>query len=258
MTDHPMDVNTNTRVRWEVIRHFPEFESLAGKSVLDLGSGLGFFSLRFKELGALVHAVDVDRNALSHIEQNYGVKSTYADIETDPLPVGPFDYIFIGEVLEHLNDPADLFRRAAGSLAEGGFLLVTVPALEGPLIHSKGKMLGHEHGSEKHERDGFQLNELRLLIEEAGLSIIRHEMTIYWLAELFMQLTKRGFLKNKKSYGSQSDVIDMMKSPSYRLLKAVYPILMMFFTIEQGISRFFGLKGHCHVIMGAQRSAVVE
>jgi len=49
MKVYPMDVNTNTRVRWEIIKNLPEVKLLNGKRVLDMGAGLGFFSLLWKE-----------------------------------------------------------------------------------------------------------------------------------------------------------------------------------------------------------------
>lgn len=248
-----MDINTNTRMRWEAIRRYPELSCLRGKRVLDVGSGLGYFSLRFKELGAQVHSIDVDKDSLSFIKEAYGVEVSYADIENDPLPAGHFDLVFIGEVMEHLKDPAEFMGRISKSLADGGMALITVPALEGPFIHTKGKMLGHEHGSEKHERDGFFYNELVVLIGGAGLEIARHNVTIYWLSELFMQLTKRGYMKKKKVYNSQSDIIELMKSPKYRLVSTIYPLLMPVFRLEQYVCDILGTKGHCHVILARKR-----
>jgi len=254
MTKHAMDINPNTRMRWEVVRCYTELRDLRGRCVLDLGSGLGYFSLRFKERGADVHAVDVDRNSLEYIKQGFDIKTSCADIEKDEFPAGSFDGIFIGEVLEHLKNPAVLLSRVDGALARGGFLLVTVPALEGPLIHTKGKALGHELGSEKHERDGFLFEELKSLIEKAGMKIVRHDMTIYWLAELFMQITKRGYLKKKKNYNSQANVIEIMKSIKYRAVAFLYPMLMLVFQIEQAVSSALGITGHCHVILAKREN----
>ncbi len=250
---HPMDINTNTRMRWEIIGRYPEISDLRGKRVLDLGSGLGYFSLRFRELGAYVHSVDVDRGSLTFIREAYGVETSYEDIENAPLPDGQFDLIFIGEVMEHLKNPAELMGRVSRSLSGDGMALITVPALEGPFIHTKGKMLGHEHGSEKHERDGFLYNDLAALIDGAGMEMARHDVTIYWLSELFMQLTKRGYMKKKKVYSSQSDIIDLMKSPKYRLVSALYPLFMPVFRLEQYVCDALGARGHCHVILARKR-----
>ena len=69
-----MQINTNTRVRWETIKNLSELKSLRGKKVLDLGAGLGFFSVRFAEFGAEVLAIDVDKSSLEYLSRNFNIK----------------------------------------------------------------------------------------------------------------------------------------------------------------------------------------
>jgi hypothetical protein len=84
----------------------------------------------------------------------------------------------------------------------------------------------------------------------AGLEVVYSRYTIYLLAELFMQTTKRAYLKSKKSYHSQSDVLDLTRNFKYKVLKAVFPALLFLFRAEEAASRALGLKGHCHLIVG--------
>ncbi len=71
----------------------------------------------------------------------------------------------------------------------------------------------------------------------------------FFIAELFMQLTKKSYLKNKRVYRGQSDVLELMNSPGYKILCLIYPLLLMVFNIENYISNFIGLKGHCHILI---------
>lgn len=249
MKPHPMDINTNTRVRWDVLARHPLMWALAGKRVLDVGAGLGYFSARFAERGAEVLAIDVDKDALGYLSETFGIRTQVVDVERDPLPDAEFDIVFIGEILEHVDDPATLLGKAVTVLAPGGHLIVTTPALEGALIHTKGKRLGHEDGSERHARDGFRYEELAGLCAQQGLRVVYHVFSLFFASELFMQLTKLAYMKKSHAYHRQSDVIRQVRSAPYRIMRAFYPLLMLGFRAEQAASAALGLKGHCHIVI---------
>lgn len=253
MKFHPMHINTNTRLRWETLKNLPVMKSLEGKKVLDLGSGLGYFSVRFSELGARVLAVDVDSDALDYLSGNFGIETRRMDVVTDTLPEEKFDMIFIGEILEHIKDPYELLRKAKEMLAPKGLVFVTTPAMEGLLINTKGKRLGHHEGSEAHERDGFYFRELNDYFSRLEMKTLFHAFTIFTFAELFMQLTKAGYLKKKNSYKGQSDIINVTKTLPYKVLKRIFPVLVSFFNVEQAVCSKLKMEGHCHILI-AQKS----
>jgi SAM-dependent methyltransferase len=250
MTFHPMEFNVNTGIRWEAMKELPILNSLQGKNVLDLGSGLGFFSVRLAERGATVLAVDIDTAALRFLHEHYGIRVQTLDVVCDPLPTGPFDLIIMGEILEHIDSPEPLIAAAAARLTTGGTLLLTTPALEGWLTDSWGKRLGHHHGSEAHARDGYTLDELRTLLRVAGLEPTLHRYSVFLGAELFMQITKMMFLLSKKEYHGQADVLKTLDSPKFRLLRFAFPFLFHLFRLEQRIGRRTKAIGHCHIICG--------
>lgn len=250
MNQHPMSVNVNTAIRWNVVRNLPFMKSLSGKKVCDLGAGLGFFSVGFANSGAIVTAMDVDTAALGYLSATYGINVAQKDVEKDELGLAEYDIVFIGEILEHIQNPAMLISKSAAALRPNGLLVLSTPALEGLLIHSEGKQLAHTHGSEKHERDGFSESELRKLLEEAGFEVVYSKFTIFLLAELFMQITKRAYMKSRQDYHSQSDVLAVTKTLKYRVLKVIFPLLMLVFRAEESISLALGLNGHCHLMVG--------
>lgn len=248
MTAHPMHVNANTRVRWDSLRRLPCLADLKGKRVLDVAAGLGYFSARFAELGAAVLAVDIDAGSLAFCGRSAGVTTECLDIEAQGLPEGPFDLIFVGELLEHITNPEGFICRLRESLAPGGTLLLTTPAEEGLLAHSRGKRLGHEDGAEKHERDGFRREELRSMLTAAGLECRGNEYCIFYSAELFMQITKWFYLRKGKQYKTQADILNHTQSLSYRALCAVYPLIHPIFRLEERLLRNTSLAGHCHIV----------
>ncbi len=245
--NHPMSVNANTRVRWSAMQLLPCLHKLRGARVWDAAAGLGFFSAQFAARGAEVLATDIDSRSLAYCARIPGVCTSLLDLDRDDPPQGPFDFIFIGEVLEHIKKPEDFMVRAAQELRIGGTLLLTTPAEEGPLTHTHGKRLGHDNGAEKHERDGFTLGELRSYCEKAGLTDFDHRDCIFFLTELFMQMTKWLYLRKHGCYTSQADVLACTDSFSHCVLRGIYPLLHPIFLAEDALLRASPVPGHCHI-----------
>ena len=96
-------------------------------AALDLGCGLGHGSLVLQNKGYVVTAVDkaechpdIARVVnIIHIQSNLGV--------FEPLPAHRFNLICMCDVLEHLENPAAMLRRAASWLKPGGLAYIAVP-----------------------------------------------------------------------------------------------------------------------------------
>ncbi len=157
--------------------------------------------------------------------------------------------IFLGEILEHVKDCQKIINKSKEALLPGGMVLLTTPAKEGLLINTKGKQLGHTQGDQGHQRNGFSLGELLEAARQAGMVVLHHSFCIFFIAELFMQITKKNYLKNKSIYSGQSDVLELMNNPGYKILCLIYPLLLIVFNIENYISNFIGLRGHCHILI---------
>lgn len=246
--NHPMSVNVNTRVRWSAMQTIPCIKNLHGASVWDAAAGLGFFAEQMSARGARVLATDIDENSLIFCSKIPGVQTCLLNLEVDKLPAGPFDCILVGEVLEHIKNPNEFLIRAAQKLRSGGTLLLTTPAYEGLLTHTAGKRLCHDTGAEKHERDGFTIEELRSFYLNAGLENFNHRYCIYFLAESFMQLTKWFYLRKSKKYSAQSDVLAYTNTFIYKTLRAIYPLLHFIFLAEDLVLQSTSINGHCHIV----------
>ena len=249
-----MALNVNTRVRWASLQDLDCLGSLQGKKVMDVGCGLGFFSIELAGRGAEVLGIDQDRASLDYLTSEYGISTHRVDVDREPLPGTGFDLILAGEILEHLADPSGFMVKVAKSLTPGGIVILTTPALEGWLTASRGKQLAHNHGSQRHQRIGFSLAELETLTTQAGLKLREHRFCLYTLAELFMQLTKVGYLTAKKSYHGQADVFEVAHKLRFKILRGIFPALWLVFRLESLISASLDLKGHCHIIV-AQKPA---
>jgi tRNA (cmo5U34)-methyltransferase len=99
-----------------------------GARLLELGTGTGETALRVlrRHPGASLVGVDVSEDMLAVARERLpGADLRVARLE-DPLPEGPFDLVFSALAIHHLKGPgkADLFRRVAAVLADGGRFVI--------------------------------------------------------------------------------------------------------------------------------------
>ena len=99
-----------------------------GSFVLDYGCGLGWFLMAAKSLGYGVFGVEFDREAAKEAAEHLSstVLSTEEFRSSQALPM--FDAIHLGDVLEHLPEPAETLKELLKFLKPDGILFV-----EGPL-----------------------------------------------------------------------------------------------------------------------------
>ena len=104
-----------------------------GQKVADIGSGGGYFSLRFAEAvgkEGKVYAVDVNPKFLEFIEKNAKERGL-DNIETVPaeekylsMPDNSLDRILARNVYHHLPDRAEYFMGLKNSLKPGGEVVI--------------------------------------------------------------------------------------------------------------------------------------
>jgi ubiquinone/menaquinone biosynthesis C-methylase UbiE len=100
-----------------------------GQIIADVGSGGGFFTLRFAGLvgaNGKVYAVDTNPDFLKYIEKSAkekGISNVVTVLAKDDgfeLPADSLDLIFIRNVTHHLPNRISYFRRMKGLLRSGG------------------------------------------------------------------------------------------------------------------------------------------
>ena len=100
---------------------------IAGKTVLDVGSGVGHLAQFFLGAGCRVVCVDAREANIHSLRARYpGLEARVVDVETEPLgDLGRFDVVFCYGLLYHLEDPLSALRNIA-SVCDGLFLLETI------------------------------------------------------------------------------------------------------------------------------------
>lgn len=119
-------------------KHFPP----PGRLV-EGGVGAGCNLLAFARAGYEVNGLDISEAAIAHCRR-LGLQDVQVHDLERPWPFRPRStrVAVLLDVLEHLADPVQALRHAAGILEPGGGIVLTVPAgpsLMGPWDH----MLGH-------------------------------------------------------------------------------------------------------------------
>lgn len=103
--------------------------NLAGKKVLDVGCASGYLGTELKKHGAYVVGSDVSAAAAEVAKQK--LDEIYRIEPGEILPADAktkeFDIIILGEVLEHVFDPAQMLMGAKRFLKSDGFFIITTP-----------------------------------------------------------------------------------------------------------------------------------
>jgi len=246
LRSHILSANTNVRMREKPVLKFLDVQST--DKVLDVGCGLGYFLWKLKKTGAQLHGIDTSPESVAYVHNHITPHTVVAGCEKIPYPDNTFDKALFCEVIEHVADTASAIREIRRVLKPGGRLIVTTPALEGWLATSKLKKLGHHHGGEKHERDGYRRKELETLLEQNGFHIIKSSLHMFLFSELMMELTKVVYLTKKKTFEAQSDLLSVQKSLSFRILNALLTIFIPLFRLEDLILVPLFKKGHALIV----------
>lgn len=148
------------------LKWFPELD-LRGKAVLDIGSGYGGRTIRYKELGA--HAVTGLEMFPSGVESGErfaelrGVEVTFVQGVGEALPFksNSFDVITSYDVFEHVEDVEKVIRECRRVLKPQGTLYAVFP----PFYHPTGS---HFEGYLSHMPWANVLFTCKTLLEAAG------------------------------------------------------------------------------------------
>lgn len=113
---------------------------LRGKTILDIGSGLGESSVYFALQGAKVTTADISpamvetavRLGRKHGVEIEGIVSVGEKLS---VPSGHYDFVYIANAIHHVHDRAALFQQMKDALRCGGKFFSTDPIGYNPVIN---------------------------------------------------------------------------------------------------------------------------
>lgn len=102
-------------------------EPLAGRTLLDVGCGTGWFAARATARQAHVTALDVSVRLLEKTRQKCPAALVAGDACRLPFPDAAFDFVMSSECIEHTHDPLQAVREMCRVVKPGGTVVLTVP-----------------------------------------------------------------------------------------------------------------------------------
>ncbi len=107
---------------------------IKAKTLLDLGCGDGAITIKLSQAlqSEDVWGVDISDKALEIAAKN-GIKVVKVNLDEEklPFPDASFDFVYCGEIIEHLTDPDHLLDEVYRVLKHHGLFVVTTPNLAG-------------------------------------------------------------------------------------------------------------------------------
>lgn len=159
---------------------------LSGRSLLDVGCGLGESSVMFAELGADVTANDVSSEMLvltARLAEKRGinVKTCHGPAEELTLPPESFDIVYAANVIHHLSDADAFYRGILKLLKPGGIFVSWDPVRYNPVINVYRRM-----AMDVRSEDEFPLGKADLKKVESYFGAV--EVRFFWLSTLLLFL----------------------------------------------------------------------
>lgn len=153
-----------------------------GMRVLDIGAGLGHIvtELRRQATNVKITCLEAAPNAVQHLKRNgFNVLQDIDELKVDV--VGYFDFVFMVELIEHIEDPMNLLAACRSVLAPTGSMFLTTPC--GELRNGSNKTATYD--IPEHVQF-FTESSLRLAITLTGFSKVEYiEMREFHAGSIF-------------------------------------------------------------------------
>lgn len=176
---------------WEIFYNekydlFEKYIVKKRKSILDIGSGLGFFLKCGKDRGWKTLGVEPSSESYNYSKKlGLDIANQYLN-EKNYQEIGKFDVVHMHEVIEHLPDPVSMIKLGKNMLNDGGLICIISPNDFNPLQKVYVKSSGEKKWwiSPPEHINYFDFSSIRKLLEGEGFSII--EQTSTFPLELFL------------------------------------------------------------------------
>ena len=149
--------------------------------LLEIGAAGGFFLDEARAAGYDVTGIELNQTMAEWGKSVLGLDIKTGSFESVALATGSFDVIVAQDVLEHVREPRAFVARVAGLLAPEGIFLVRGPleqSCKDAFYLALRRLTGRPSGAMAHppyHLQGFVRRSFRVLIEDAGLVLIRFE-----------------------------------------------------------------------------------
>lgn len=168
--------NTVYTRRYEILeQHLPPFH----RKILDIGSGPGYFLLHGKNRGWQVQGLEPSLQAAEHSRSlGLDIVNIFFTEQTAPS-LEKYDAINMGEVLEHIPNPAAILKLIHVTLNDNGVVCIIVPNDFNPIQLALRDCHGFDPWwvAPPHHINYFNFKSLFGLLGKCGFEVIHQEST---------------------------------------------------------------------------------
>ncbi len=174
-----------------------------GGKFFEIGCGMGYFLDYARQNGFEVSGIEFAALGANACKEKFGLEVLQSSFEKYPAKENMYDVIFMGDVLEHFNEPLEMLQKAYAMIKPGGIVAVEVPSMfnsiTGRLAVAGLNILGK---TKKMPMPPYHVNEftprtLALMLKTAGFGAVRivqrikspHSITLR--ASIFEKTTKK-------------------------------------------------------------------
>lgn len=170
---------------WDVTykQRFDLFDShlnSKGRSLLDVGSGPGLFLAKGQELGWKVKGIEPSSQAAEYSREvlKLDIEEKFLDVSL-AKNLGKFDVVNLGEVIEHLSDPAGMLKIVNSLLHIGGLISVIAPNDFNPFQELLRDSCNYDSWwiAPPHHLNYFNKDSLIKLLDRCGFEVVHDETT---------------------------------------------------------------------------------
>jgi len=159
---------------------FDSYLELKGRSLLDVGSGPGLFLTKAQAQGWTVKGIEPSSQAAEYSREvlKLDIEEKFLDASL-AKNLGKFDVVNLGEVIEHLSDPAEMLKIANGMLHDGGLVSVIAPNDFNPFQKLLEDSCDYDPWwiAPPHHLNYFNKESLSKLLDRCGFEVVHDETT---------------------------------------------------------------------------------
>ena len=160
---------------------FKKYLPATNRTLLDVGSGTGYFLLQGKNLKWDVLGIEPNKEAATYSRTVLGVKVVEEFLSDDlPTRLGKtFDVVHMSLVLEHIPNPKQLILNASKLLKSNGIICISVPNDYNPIQNTLVSIDSYNPWwvAPPHHINYFSFQSLRQLIEQCNFTFLEHDCT---------------------------------------------------------------------------------
>lgn len=130
------DFGDFSAIFWSVVKVLKDKHIKKGAKILEIGSGLGYFTHSLNKAGYVCEGLEYSDTAVEFAKKFFKEKHTKGTIESiSDIHKEFYDVVIATEVIEHLVDPVSFVENSLKVLKRGGKLIITTPIKD---IHPTG------------------------------------------------------------------------------------------------------------------------